>query len=220
MSLADFRTSYPYCTLITELLLYEQGQYVVRCQVEQAGQPIASGMSAANTVEQAEDQARDRALALLAQVGVPPLSHAGAIAISSPAVPAGKVSALASPASPLTAAPTPVPPVAQDLPSVSTSFTAEGLPSSPTALPESEPESEPELMLPRPSTANLPQPKVTANGAIDFSDVIARTNLELKRLGWTNEQGRDYLLQTYGKRSRQLLEDHELLEFLAYLEAQ
>ncbi|HEY9708410.1 MAG TPA: hypothetical protein V6D48_09435 [Oculatellaceae cyanobacterium] len=54
---------------------------------------------------------------------------------------------------------------------------------------------------------------------IDFSDIIARTNVELKRLGWTNQQGRDYLLQTYGKRSRQLLTDDELLDFLHHLEA-
>jgi len=55
---------------------------------------------------------------------------------------------------------------------------------------------------------------------IDMSDVIARTTVEVKRLGWTNQQGKDYLLQTYGKRSRQLLTDEELLDFLKYLESQ
>jgi hypothetical protein len=55
---------------------------------------------------------------------------------------------------------------------------------------------------------------------VDFSDIIARTNVELKRLGWTNHQGRDYLLQTYGKRSRQLLTDAELLDFLHHLESE
>lgn len=55
---------------------------------------------------------------------------------------------------------------------------------------------------------------------IDFSDIIARTNVELKRLGWTNQQGRDYLVQTYGKRSRQLLTDEELLDFLSHLESE
>ncbi|MEQ9483973.1 hypothetical protein [Coleofasciculus sp. F4-SAH-05] len=53
---------------------------------------------------------------------------------------------------------------------------------------------------------------------IDFSEIIARTNVELKRLGWTNQQGRDYLIETYGKRSRQLLTDEELLDFLHHLE--
>jgi hypothetical protein len=55
---------------------------------------------------------------------------------------------------------------------------------------------------------------------VDFSDIIARTNVELKRLGWTTQQGKDYLLQTYGKRSRQLLTDGELLDFLHHLEAE
>ena len=55
---------------------------------------------------------------------------------------------------------------------------------------------------------------------IDMSEVISRTTVEVKRLGWTNQQGKDYLLQTYGKRSRQLLTDEELLDFLNYLESQ
>lgn len=59
----------------------------------------------------------------------------------------------------------------------------------------------------------------TSSTPIDFSDIIARTNVELRRLGWTNQQGRDYLLQTYGKRSRQLLTDEELLDFLHNLES-
>jgi hypothetical protein len=49
---------------------------------------------------------------------------------------------------------------------------------------------------------------------IDFLKIVAKTDIELKRLGWTNEQGRDYLLQTYGKRSRFMLTDEKLLEFL------
>lgn len=56
--------------------------------------------------------------------------------------------------------------------------------------------------------------------AFDFSDVIAQTNKEVKRLGWTPEQGKAYLLGTYGVRSRQLLTDTQLMEFLDYLKAQ
>jgi hypothetical protein len=63
-------------------------------------------------------------------------------------------------------------------------------------------------------------PAPSSETTIDFSDIIARTNVELKRLGWTNQQGRDYLLQTYGKRSRQLLTDAELLDFLHHLESE
>lgn len=57
-------------------------------------------------------------------------------------------------------------------------------------------------------------------GVSDLSDIIAKTSVELKRLGWSDAQGRDYLKQAYGKRSRQQLTDPELLDFLRYLEAQ
>jgi hypothetical protein len=53
----------------------------------------------------------------------------------------------------------------------------------------------------------------------DFSSDIAKTDIELKRLQWTQEQGRAHLLKTYGKRSRQHLTDNELLDFLHYLES-
>jgi hypothetical protein len=55
---------------------------------------------------------------------------------------------------------------------------------------------------------------------VDRSDVNAKIGVEMKRLGWTVDQGRNYLKRTYGKRSRQELEDVELLDFLDYLEAQ
>jgi len=39
-------------------------------------------------------------------------------------------------------------------------------------------------------------------------------------LGWTQEEGKKYLLETYGKKSRHLLSDEELIEFLTYLQTQ
>ena len=62
--------------------------------------------------------------------------------------------------------------------------------------------------------------KMEASEPIDLSDLIARTSVELKRLGWGTQQGREYLKQTYNKRSRQELTDQEMLEFLHYLESQ
>lgn len=55
---------------------------------------------------------------------------------------------------------------------------------------------------------------------VDLSDVIAKTDVELQRLGWTPEQGREYLITTYGKRGRTLLTEDELHSFLKYLESQ
>jgi hypothetical protein len=54
---------------------------------------------------------------------------------------------------------------------------------------------------------------------VDLSDVIAKTDVELQRLGWTAEQGREHLIKTYGKRGRTLLTEEELYSFLKHLES-
>ena len=58
------------------------------------------------------------------------------------------------------------------------------------------------------------------NEPVDLSDVIAKTDVELQRLGWTAEQGREHLIKTYGKRGRTLLTEEELHSFLEHLESQ
>ncbi|AFY42296.1 hypothetical protein [Nostoc sp. PCC 7107] len=55
---------------------------------------------------------------------------------------------------------------------------------------------------------------------VNLAEVLAKTDIELQRLGWTPEQGRDYLIKTYSKRGRTLLTESELLDFLRHLEAQ
>lgn len=54
----------------------------------------------------------------------------------------------------------------------------------------------------------------------DAINIIAETDIELKRLGWTSQEGRDFLVQNYGKRSRTFLTDKELKDFLKYLRSQ
>ncbi len=56
--------------------------------------------------------------------------------------------------------------------------------------------------------------------SVDLSDIIAQTDVELQRLGWGVNQGREFLEKTYSKRSRHDLTDDELLEFLLFLETQ
>jgi hypothetical protein len=43
--------------------------------------------------------------------------------------------------------------------------------------------------------------------------------VEMQRLNWSVDRARDYLLQTYGKRSRLLLTEQELTEFFTYLKS-
>lgn len=54
--------------------------------------------------------------------------------------------------------------------------------------------------------------------SIDFNEIKQKTDIEIKRLGWTKDDGREFLKSRYGKRSRLHLTDEQLLEFLRYLE--
>ncbi|MFS0513804.1 hypothetical protein ACEYW6_03650 [Nostoc sp. UIC 10607] len=50
--------------------------------------------------------------------------------------------------------------------------------------------------------------------------LIAQSDTYLAQLNWTPEQGREYLQQRYGKRSRLQLTDTEILDFIDYLKLQ
>ena len=54
--------------------------------------------------------------------------------------------------------------------------------------------------------------------AMDFNEIKQKTDIEIRRLGWTKEQGREFLMSRYGKKSRLHLKDEQLIEFLHYLE--
>ncbi|MEH2287159.1 hypothetical protein [Nostoc sp.] len=45
-----------------------------------------------------------------------------------------------------------------------------------------------------------------------------KTDTEMQRLGWTVDQGREHLQKYYGVRSRLLLTEDELDNFLLYLQ--
>ncbi|MDX2256578.1 MAG: hypothetical protein NW214_13780 [Pseudanabaenaceae cyanobacterium bins.39] len=54
---------------------------------------------------------------------------------------------------------------------------------------------------------------------IDLSDAISKIDVEMGRLNWTKRQGRDYLVRTFEKKSRQELTHDELSQFLSYLKS-
>lgn len=58
---------------------------------------------------------------------------------------------------------------------------------------------------------------MSSDGLFEYSEIVKATNIEMKRLGWTTEKGRNYLKEIYGKRSRHSLTDDELLQFWEYL---
>ncbi len=207
-----FRQRYPYGGLISELAAIEHGQFIVRVVVELEGKKLASGLAAAPSVEQAEDQARIRALNLLGSGAIPapaPVKQTLPPQDPAPTVPAKPAPAIAPPTVTAPTTPAPTPSHQNDLPLPSPANVVSQTPQIPLEQPQTTPD----------ATLDL-ESADTSIDALDFSEIIARSDVELKRLGWSSEQGRTYLLETYGKRSRQLLSDDELLEFLRYLESQ
>jgi hypothetical protein len=89
----------------------------------------------------------------------------------------------------------------------------------PEPEPESEPELESELELENEDDDDWPEPESEQppSQPLSFEEIIEQTNVELKRLSWGSNEGKEYLLKTYGKRSRQLLTDEELVDFLSQL---
>lgn len=192
-----------------------EGQYVVRVNVEAEGVRLASAMAMDASVELAEDRACERAIARL-QLDDPPAS------------PKTEDAAAIAPAT--------VPPPAPSAPppEVPTHAAAPPAPSAPTVSPVATPEGD--RNLDRPEWEPTPAPVATADRTpsdrtpsdppppavtpTDDSDLLVQTTLEIRRLGWDAEQGRAYLEQTYGKRSRQQLTRDELESFLTYLQAQ
>ena len=61
-------------------------------------------------------------------------------------------------------------------------------------------------------------PPATSMTPDERKEAIAQTTKEIVRLGWSNEQGRNYLLAHYNKRARSQLTDKELSDFLKFLQ--
>ncbi|MEH2138920.1 hypothetical protein [Nostoc sp.] len=68
---------------------------------------------------------------------------------------------------------------------------------------------------------NLNQETIQISANTTTSEInavlIAQSDTYLAQLNWTPEQGREYLQQKYGKRSRLQLTDTEILDFIDYL---
>ncbi|MEH2197014.1 hypothetical protein [Nostoc sp.] len=71
---------------------------------------------------------------------------------------------------------------------------------------------------------NLNQETIQISANTTASEInavlIAQSDTYLAQLNWTPEQGREYLQQRYGKRSRLQLTDTEILDFIDYLKLQ
>ncbi|MEG4854616.1 hypothetical protein QUB10_27490 [Microcoleus sp. B5-D4] len=109
---AEFRALYPAGQLICELLTVHHGKFVVRCLVQVDGKTLATAMSAAESVEDAEDRARLRAIAVLGSAAPDRAIATVDPAPVAPVAPVASVAAVPPPpaVSPVAAVPPPPPP--------------------------------------------------------------------------------------------------------------
>lgn len=259
MIIAKFRDRYPQGSLIGKLVEIDRGTYIVRVSVKVDNIILATALAGAETVELAEDAARERAIATLflnsqTDVPRPQPKVANPAAITQPQEILAKSNlasdstvnnmAIASPemtqqnnVSYLSTAPTVIPdpptpkpaqvPIVEDSEPVTNTgnLFAGTFPSEATQpiFPEDAPAEE--IV----SSENVVQKdlevaksEITAMETADFNfnEVKQKTDIEIERLGWTRDDGREFLQSRYGKRSRLHLKDKELLEFLHYLEQQ
>lgn len=221
---AQFRHQYANGGLSTELLMTHAEQYLVKATVTIDGQVVATALAADPHLTVADDQAKSRVLAML---GFGPQSaQASPNGVSQSVVKTTVAASTAVTTSATVSAPEATPEKTSP-PSV-----APAVP----AAPEPEPEDSEDIGRPldsitpdeAPAPSDVPASSLAAvaienfddTHPVDLSDVIAQTDVEMARLGWSSLQGRTYLEQTFSKRSRQQLTDEELLTFLLYLESQ
>ncbi|CDM93830.1 conserved hypothetical protein [Limnospira indica PCC 8005] len=244
----QFRSRYPTGGLISELIAIENNQYIVRVSVQVAGVTLASGLGMAETVELAEDRARERSLQCLGlhkigdnlpKADLPnmedslpspvvynlsnqsavdsPTTGAETLGLDSMAMPSDEWLS-ATYMKPKTGSPS-LPDATTTQNPAQTKARGASLPH----LPSDELETPENTIIhePEPPSVTLSQGTRynTAYHVDDMSDDIAKTDIELRRLGWTAEQGSTHLLKTYGKRSRRHLTPEELLDFLHYLQS-
>lgn len=214
---AQFRHQYASGSLTTELLMTHAEQYLVKATVTIGEQVIATALAADSSLPGADDQAKMRALAMLGFGQETAQDSQNGLAVSQDA-PKPNVSANVSAVSTIVESPlpeeTPLPPVAPE-PEVAESDDM-GRPIDSITPDEAPAPAE----VPASSLAAAAMENFDDTNPVDLSDVIAQTDVEMARLGWSNNQGRTYLEQTFNKRSRQQLTDEELLTFLLYLESQ
>lgn len=81
---AQLQSRYPACSLISELVRVHRDRFLVRALVQSGGVTLATGMATADTIEQAEDEARLRVLSLL---GITAIASAPPVALPPPVFP-------------------------------------------------------------------------------------------------------------------------------------
>jgi hypothetical protein len=232
---AQFRAQYPQGSLKTEMLSKVDGLHVFRATVSHGDLVLGTGTAADPDLEVAEDRAVKRALAIAGlsfdhnysmQATLMPQQNARNVL---PKISAPKISNES------------LPPAQLDLTDPSSNYQSNFesdyssgygdyednyQPSATDSYSYEEPDPEPQIAIldtpkaTKPATTKSSVKTEVAPEPIDLSDALAQTQVEMERLGWTVNQGREYLQRSFKKRSRQQLDATEIIQFLSYLKLQ
>ncbi|MBO1352157.1 MAG: hypothetical protein EBE86_034535 [Hormoscilla sp. GUM202] len=239
----QFRTHYPTGSLISELLLVERGTYLVRALVQVGGVTLASGMAAAPSIEQAEDQARQRAIAVL---GMPMVSPpAPSVSSPQPLEPPTAVSQIRQTANPSHSPTTPVSTSTQssffDYQSSPETVDADASVTS-NSISDTTGDTLATVVEDTDATSDTSDDPIwsasythqssqtdlggmsdettqASSPSFDYFEVNDSITVELERVGWNKDKEEDYLQRFYGQRERSVIDDDDLLDFLHYLQA-
>lgn len=222
--LAQFQKNYPTASLLSQLVTIYQGKFVVQVSVQIEGVTRASGMAAAETIELAEDQARIRAISMVATPKPNPSSSPEGDRLTPP-----ELANLSSPKVSIPPRSAPLENYPEFAPKSSTDYLALISTDSDAVddfgIEPITPVSNVTPFVLRTATEDPPlldpiiaefAPSVTE--PIDLSDTLIAIETELRNLGWTAKQERNYIERIYNKESRDLLSPQQLYEFLNYLQ--
>jgi len=232
---AQFRSQYPQGRIQTEMLPKIDGLHAFRAIVSEGDAIMGTATAVDSDLEIAEDRAIKRALAIAGLAFDNAFDHSyGNYGGRSPmltqvsrepinSLPSANFNALGSAGN-----------LISHTDSHPVTHTTQTIQSEPTIdygseygvndhLPESDIHDEPsEAVTTPPETTPAPikaSALQIAPEPVDLSDAISKIDVEMERLSWTKPQGRDYLVRTFEKKSRQQLTNDELLQFLSHLKA-
>lgn len=215
---AQFRQQYANGSLTTELLMTHAEQYVIKATVTIGEQTVATALAADQSLTVADDQAKTRVLSMLGFAQITSQETRGDV--TQPVNEPSSTDAFQAPAANLTSKSGSLPAISEiSSPAVEPDIDDSediGRPIDSITPDEAPAPSE----VPASSLAAVAIKNFDDTNPVDLSDIIAQTDVEMARLGWSSLQGRDYLEKTFSKRSRQQLTDEEILTFLLYLESQ
>jgi hypothetical protein len=197
-----FRQKYPQGSITSSLIQIHNDQYIVSVSIKVDGVVLATTLAADEQIQVAEAQATAQAMQTL---------HLGESGLTElPLAPLPQLEIASSNISNKNKT------IAADAAIISV-VSEVSAPDSKTT--QSNKETEAIVQEDEAPTYNIPTIS-PAEPSLSVTDMIPLINMELKRLGWSREKGRDCIIALYNKRSSSLLSDEELLGLLRYLQAQ